>query len=322
MAVATTAPPGRAARARGLAVLLRTEQPQPLAVLGRKWNPYSATFASEVITCRLDDRVLTLFCKYGPDCHVGPDGRRGVPHEADVYREVLHPAGHGTARFYGSHRDDAGRQHWLVIEHLEQAEHAHRLPSPDAGLVAAAGWIGMFHGLTEEGADGPSPSVLPRYDRGHYAKWPRRTSTLAGELHRHYPWLAAACQGFEEHVVEDLLTAPHSAIHGDYYPDNVLVSEDRICPVDWEWAALAPGEIDLAALTFRWPPEVVAACESAYRQARWPGGQPPEHGRRLAAARLYLCLRYMGNGRDWLFDDRRRWRFDAVRELSEQLEVI
>jgi hypothetical protein len=66
-------------------------------------------------------------------------------------------------------------------------------------------------------------------------------------------------------------------------------------PADWQSAAVAPGEIDLAALTHSWPRSVVARCERAYRASRWPGGTPRDFGEILEAARLYMNLRWLGD---------------------------
>ena len=46
-------------------------------------------------------------------------------------------------------------------------------------------------------------------------------------------------------------------IHGEYYPHNILFQSGVVRPVDWETAALAPGEIDLATLCEGWPPEEI-----------------------------------------------------------------
>jgi hypothetical protein len=46
---------------------------------------------------------------------------------------------------------------------------------------------------------------------------------------------------------------PLTVIHGEFYASNVLIDDGidgiRVCPVDWERAAIGPALIDLAALT-------------------------------------------------------------------------
>ena len=64
-------------------------------------------------------------------------------------------------------------------------------------------------------------------------------------------WEALA--GNYERAVERLVRLPSTLIHGEFYASNIVVQETtercRICPVDWETAAVGPGLIDLAALT-------------------------------------------------------------------------
>src|SRR5207244_7203663 len=87
-------------------------------------------------------------------------------------------------------------------------------------------------------------------------------------------WIA----GRYSQVVERLLTLPLTLIHGEFYPSNILVHEIetcrsrltgdtvRVCPVDWEMAAVGPGLIDLAALTAgAWTDEEKTALALAYQ---------------------------------------------------------
>jgi len=110
-------------------------------------------------------------------------------------------------------------------------------------------------------------------------------------------------------------------IHGEYYPKNVLYRDGIIYPVDWESAAIAAGEIDLACLTDRWPADTVRECERAYQQSRWPDGAPAAFAQRLAAARLYIHLRWLGDRPEWT-TRQQYWRFDHLRSVGEQLGLI
>ena len=63
---------------------------------------------------------------------------------------------------------------------------------------------------------------------------------------------------------------------------------------DWESAALAAGELDLAGLTRGWDDELTAHCERQYCLARWPNGTPDDFPLRLTAAQVFLHLRWLG----------------------------
>jgi thiamine kinase-like enzyme len=102
----------------------------------------------------------------------------------------------------------------------------------------------------------------------------------------------------------------------------VLVRGGQVYPVDWESAAIAAGEIDLASLTEKWPADIVRQLERDYQQARWPAGAPASFAQTLAAARLYLHLRWLGDRPSWTSGERESWRFDHLRSAGEQLGLI
>ena len=83
---------------------------------------------------------------------------------------------------------------------------------------------------------------------------------------------------------------PQTLIHGELYPSNVLVDPPRVCPVDWEMAAIGPGVIDLAALCGGW--ETVAA-------ARLTAAYGPVDASDLARACLHLALQWLGWSAGW-----------------------
>jgi hypothetical protein len=92
--------------------------------------------------------------------------------------------------------------------------------------------------------------------------------------------------------------------------------------VDWESAALGPGEIDLATLTDRRDEEVVRRCEVAYREARWPQGAPPGFTRALDLTRLYVHFRWLGEERGRKTGRKKFRRFGATRALGERLGLL
>ena len=208
---------------------------------------------------------------------------------------------------------------WLIIEHLDGASRLNQSPNPDA-IKFAARWIGAFHAKAEELSASHHPSVkfLPRYDTRYYRSWARRTIETLPDL-QVGSWLPRVCQGYRNEVIDVLLAQPPTIIHGEYYPKNVLIRESTVYPVDWESTALAAGEIDLAALTDRWPPELITEAEQAYAHARWPGGAPSAFSETLDAARLYVQLRWLG---DRLTQQKQRWRFQELRLVGRRLGLI
>ncbi len=314
--------PGLSALTAGLTSVLNGNGTQggPVAVLDRTPNPYASTFASEIVTCRLAGaNECRLFCKYGAGPREEVYGHKGgVAYEAAVHRDLLRPLQVCPPHFYGAYTDGVTGMTWLIRDYLNPGEPLYRRP---AVLGLAARWIGCFHSASAARlASAPSP-FLKVYDADYYLGWARRTSHFAGPLHRRFPWVQRLCEGFGE-VVALLTAAPPAVIHGEYYPENILWYDGKICPIDWESAAVAPGEIDLASLTERWAGKTVQRCQHEYLQARWPEGPPTDFERTLAAARLYLNLRWLGDRPEWTTHKADRWRFKQVRAAAEQLGLI
>ena len=289
----------------------------PVAVTQRRPNLHSSTFPTEIVTCRLGDGTeRTLFCKYGTPLGYEEFGHKGsVGFEAEVYRRVLGPFCGSTAPFVGAL--DRGRpdEAWLVCGYLDGTQ-MHKVP---AAFPLSARWLGRFHRLNESRIGERACAFLPTYDRDHYLGWARRTAEYTASLFRQGSWLAELCGRFED-VADLLLTAPITVIHGEYYPKNILFCGGAVYPVDWESAAFAAGEIDLASLAEGWADEDVRECCRIYVAERWPDGVPAGFERRFDAGRLYLCFRWLGSSPAWAADGAEY--LDQARAAGERLGLI
>jgi hypothetical protein len=291
-----------------------------VTIRDRKPLVSASTYPSEVVECQLEGGELKLYCKYMAGLRCDSYGHRGgVQYEAEVYRSVLQNPGLCLPKFYGAYNTSAGDT-CLVLEYLEDTLRLAKGPQPESMLWAAR-WIGRFHAANEQCVSTAALSFLNRYDILYLEGWVRRTSLFANGLHRDLPWLETICERSEDFVA--LLLSPGATIiHGEYYPHNVLIKGGEIYPIDWESAAIAAGEIDLATLTEAWPPEIVGPCELEYQQARWPDGAPPEFHRRRAAARLYLSFRWLGEQPEWTRGAGNFFYFEQMRSAGEELGLI
>jgi hypothetical protein len=266
-------------------------------VIARHPWPLEGTFDAEVVTCRTaSGDVRRVYCKHGPSVdgtrHAAYGHRGGLEREAAVYHYVLEPLGVSAPRWIAFRHDDLTDADWLVLEFLDGAKpllESRRTRSLDR----AADWLGAFHGTTEGLWPDLLLSGIPFRDADWYQGWMDRTAGWAGALHLRYPWLATACRRAE--LYEPLLTAPHSVIHGEFTPANVLERGGGTYPVDWESAALAPGEVDLAFFTLGWPRRLRRRVESVYVRRRWPAGPPATFEATLRAARIHACFRVLGD---------------------------
>ena len=265
-------------------------------VLDRQRNPYESTFPTEIVTCRVGENGtrLRLFIKYGTRTFDSVYGHRGdVGYEARVYRDVLQPLRSSTPTFYGVYRDGSAGVPWLVIEYVKGGIQSSHSRDPNA-MVRAARWIGRFHAANRRRYPSARLMFLRTYDAAYYAGWARRTKELFAHLQNRLPWLLDLCDEFGTFIPR-LLGAPRTVIHGEYFGLNIIYQNGTSWPADWQSAAIAPGEIDLASLTHSWPRPLVRKCEREYRRARWPDGGPDDFPEILEAARVYMNFRWLGD---------------------------
>lgn len=288
-----------------------------VTVLSREPNPLSGKRSPcEIVTVRLQDGShLRLFCKYG-----GYDwfshSMWGVAYEVRVYREVLSAVNAMTPRFYGVHTASVPNSAWLVLEYLVPVEELPDAPQPDA-MIETARWLARFHAETEQLLSTRDMAFLRVYDTAYYHAYAERVLQSAASLGRLAGWLPGLCRRWEE-LAERVLLPPSTIIHGDFYPSNVLFHHGVPVVVDWESASAAVGEIDLAFQTEGWPHPIVAACEAEYCRVRWAGDPPPEFRQRLAAARVYQHLRWLGDQPKWAS----RQGFRQLRALAARLQLL
>jgi hypothetical protein len=285
--------------------------PASVTILSRGENPYTSTWPTETVRCRIGgEREMRLMVKNGPCGVRNAHGHLvGPAYESVVYQTVL-PEIHVSHPFVAFRRDPGTQWGRLLLEHLEEGWwRVNRFPDPHA-IVRVAAWLGGFH------AKGAArvhdfAGVLPVYDAEYYAGWARRSARYVAHLGDDVGWLTDVCREFVD-VGARLAAGPSTVVHGELYPQNVLVTGTLIRPVDWEWTGVGAGEVDLAALTEGWSAELTEASERMYADVRWLGVPPRDHAWRLDAARIYMHLRWLGDRTDRL----------GARELPERLEDL
>jgi len=292
-----------------------------LEVVERHENIAASTYPSEIVTCRLDDHVvLRLFCKYSTHLDCDTYGHKGgVEYEAQVYRDVLRQSKVLVPKYYGSYKEsDTGRT-WLVLSHLSNTTRVSRVSDADA-LFKAARWLADFHARNEARLVRDPIPFMHFYDVDYYQGWAERAASFVKRPEQDPSWMVVLCDKFRVRIPE-LAAGPHTVIHGEFYPANVLVHDGGLSPVDWESAAIATGEIDLACLTDRWPEQTVRRCEREYAQQRWPAGVSANFDYRLSLARIYVQLRWLGDWYEVTAKDC-RWRLKRLRELGCRFGLI
>ena len=294
--------------------------PRTIATLHRRPAAYRSSFALEELDVTLDNGLtLPLVFKDVSRQALSAAGKQAKPaflynplREIETYRHMLAAHLPDAAKCYGAVIDVEQARYWLFLER------APGMSLVEVGLPTwqrVASWLAQMHTRFVQPAaleDLAAAHYLLRYDRAFYWLWPRRAQVF---LHRMQPALPAATlasidrlvAGYGQ-VVECLLGLPVTLLHGEFYAANVLVQETtnalRVCPVDWEMAALGPGIIDLAALIAgQWTEAEKRVMALAYYAALVTGNywrpNVEEFLGVLDCCRLHVAFQWLGWSADW-----------------------
>jgi thiamine kinase-like enzyme len=312
--------PDEAELAASVAHALRCDRAS-VTILSRVQNVHTSTWPSEIVDCRIGrEREMRLLVKHGPyDVRNAHGHSVGPRYEAAVYETVLRAAGLSHP-FIAARHDRGSRYSCIVLEYLGQGWwRLDRVEDPHA-IVRVAAWVGSFHA-------GAAPRVdalagrLNAYDATYYAGWAGRSLRYLPRLPDEFQWLQDVCHAFGP-IGARLAAGPLTVVHGEFYPQNVLLHGEKIRPLDWEWAGIAAGEVDLAALTDGWSAELTEASERAYAGARWPTGPPPDFAWRLDAARVYMHLRWLADRTDRIGAPQLETRLEDLKAVGQQLGMV
>lgn len=326
--------PSDAELREALQPLLRQAGVGAPSAIHRRPYEYRTSFPLEQVDLTLEDGAsLHLLFKQLDWGTLSEQSRLAKPsflhdplREAAVYGSVLAAAPTGPPRCYGSTIDRERGRHWLFIEWVDGRE---LFQIGDRELwEAAAAWLGAMHRRLAGELDRYRVSGrLLDYDRAHYHRWVERARQFArapGQPESRERSVDLLLARYEP-AIEELLAMPKTVIHGEFYASNVLVAGDagdpRVCPVDWELAAAAPGLVDLAALVSGgWSDEDRQAIVAAYRAAIGPASFA---ARQLDLTRLHLAVQWLGwAGPNWSPPpgQQQDWLGEAL-ALAERLEL-
>jgi hypothetical protein len=292
----------RVGREHGRAAIVRLE---------RRPSPYASSYAVEEIDVVFADgsEAALVMKDLSPDA-MDAQARRARPaflseprREIQTYRHILPHAPPGTAACYGvvTGPGRAASPYRLLLERVDGHELRH--VGAFSMWKRAARWIARFHTSVPAAADVgrlARRAKLLVYDEAFYWRWLERARVFAaGRV------LDRIARGYAP-VVARLTAMPRSVIHGEFYPCNILIrgrgARARVCPVDWELAAVGPGLIDLAALMTGWDDRAQHALAQAYRaerSGRARGSLPADFWTDLDCCRLHLAVRMLGWSSDW-----------------------
>lgn len=290
-----------------------------IARLNRRPLPYCTSHSIEELSVTLTDgtTLQLIFKDLSPAALLATARRIRPPffydprREIETYLNILAGTDSGTAACYGCASDPGVGRHWLFLENV---------PGPRLSEVGdlktwrrVARWMASMHaGFAGETERLARSAPLRGYDETFYELWMARAREFLNESRspcpraelQRFDWLARRYG----RVVEHLLALPTTFIHGEFYATNVLVHDAagqvRVCPVDWETAAIGPGLVDLAALVAGgWSARERTALamdyfeESIARGARWASADRFIDS--LDYCRLHLAVQWLGWSPEW-----------------------
>jgi aminoglycoside phosphotransferase (APT) family kinase protein len=286
--------------------------PQTILGVQRLRSEHSSSYETEVVTVGLEGRgELRLFLKdFGARIYQKDSMTERRARELYVYRDLLFEADLGTPTYYGAAWDEERERFWLLLEFVEGVQVKHR---EFEEWVRAVAWLGRMqaHFAQREGVLAASEFLI-RQDADFFrstAELARRA--VAATLPRLAARLDRALVGYEE--ATDLMAAqPLTLVHGGYRPQNIILAGSpqapRICPADWEEAALGSCFYDLAYFCDGFEGERLAVLVDAYRsEAERHGFRPlngPEADRLLALFNLHKNLGTLSKAAERTFPEK------------------
>lgn len=311
---------------------------QRIVDMRRRPSVHGTSFALEELEVHLDDgTILPVMFKDLSWEALLAHARRAKPaflydplREIETYRVILATHQIGAPTCYGTVVDPQLGRHWLFLEHVPGVE-LYQV-GDFAVWLHVARWLAVTHTRLAENLESLARCEhLLRYDAQFYRRWLHRAQSFVRQaapassrsidhLARHY-----------DRLIDRLIALPPIVLHGELYASNVLVhtttSGTRVCPVDWEMAAVGPGLIDLAALTAgAWTEAEKRALALAYYDAlvvhKGRHLEPDAFLAALDCCRLHLSIQWLGWSRNWSPppEHTQDWLGEALM-LSERLRL-
>jgi hypothetical protein len=276
-----------------------------ISYLTRRHLLYSSTFAIEeleVVFRNSASNLPLIFKNVSPDAvleaavGVKPAALYDPRREIEVYRSILSPLDAGTPKFYGAVVDPEMARYWLFLERVPGCEL--RQVGDFETWLEVAQWLARFH-ASPVCAPARAQAVVPHLldcDAEFCQTWLDRANAFTGGR------LDSLIDRYER-ISGVLLALPRTLIHGEFYASNILVPPQpgfRVCPVDWEMAAVGPGLLDVAALAAgTWNREQRLRIAEAHYSCLPAPLRVPDFQVAFDCCQLQIALQWLGWADQW-----------------------
>jgi hypothetical protein len=273
--------------------------------LRRSPCPYSSSFAIEEIFVSFTNGsdMTAIFKNVGRDgmlagaLEVKPDFLYDPLREIAVYRSILASLDAGTPKLYGVEIEPDEGRYWLFLEQVP----AH--PLSEYGEFET--WLEVARWLAEiQKAPEYTPSrarlLVPQlleHDFAYYSRWLQRARNLIGSR-------LDAISAKYDRVIRVLLELPRTLVHGEFFASNILIQQLenglRICPIDWEMAAVGPAMMDAAALASgKWTRNERLSIAEAYCSNLPRSLRPADLLTALDCCQCHIAIQWLGWSGRW-----------------------
>jgi Phosphotransferase enzyme family len=257
------------------------DRPARIDSIERKRSEFSSFYASDIITVRLasGDGFKVFLKDFGSFDHVKDTMKERREREVLVYRDILLDAGLETARYYGSVRDETSGRFWLLLEFVEGLPISH-LEFED--WVPAAGWLGRMYGYFSKHPElWENCDALMRHDAEFFQSTALQALRSVTDFSPEFGRRLDPIVGRYDKAVAVMTSQPQTFVHGTYRPAQIIIDKSReparICPVDFEKAAVGASFYDLTFLVDGFDPPRLKQLFEAYRaEAARSGVSVPE----------------------------------------------
>jgi len=246
------------------------DRPSAVISIQRKRSDYSSSYPSDIITVRLNTgERLKLFLKNFSSSRVPKDGaKQRRDRERGVYQDLLAGIDLGTAKYYGSVWDESRETFLLLLEFVDGTEV--RFCELEY-WIEAAGWLGRLQAYFTRHSDRLSAcDFLVRHDADFFRLKAELALREVSQISIPLAGRLASILDRYDWIVDVMASQPRTLAHGHYRPCNIVADVNaepvRICPVDWEQAAIGSALYDLALISDGFEPPVLDLFLDAYRQ--------------------------------------------------------
>jgi hypothetical protein len=239
---------------------------------------YIGSYDCDSVVVRLvSGEEFTFFLKdYGSSLKSKDEPAQRRQRELAIYRDLLSRINLGTADYYGSVWDESERRFWLLLELVEGAlikDH-----NVEQGEMAA-GWLGRAQGFFAQHPDVLSgQDYLIRHDAGFFRSKAQLALRDVGRIAPTSASRLAKLVSRYGQAIDVITDHPLTLVHGGFIPWHILLNSGRervrVCPIDWELAAIGSALYDLAYFTDGAEPQTRDRIWDAYWRAAVQYGAP------------------------------------------------